>query len=271
MTLKSSLDLKPILICSRRKKIISELIFCLSLILNGLTVQAADALPTVSIRNNIPNGGWSSLGAMSRPTCDGHVLLFHGDQGTLAITPVSDDVIRVRFTQAQSFGRDHSYAVITNDLGEANVKVSIGSGSTELQTATLKVTIQHDPLRISFANAVGEILDADDTGRGISFAGTQFRVAKQLSDDEHVYGFGEKNGSLDKRGWQLGGYNLVMWNSDTYMHDSSTDPMYVAVPFYLVVRHGQAYGLFLDNTWRSSFDVGREEPYLLTFGAVNGS
>jgi len=139
-----------------------------------------------------------------------------------------------------------------------------------LQTAAIKLTIQHDPLRISFANKSGEALDADDPERGVSFVENQFRVAKQLRDDEHVYGFGEKNGSLDKRGWQLGGYNLVMWNSDTYMHDSSTDPMYVSVPFYLLMRHGQAHGLFLDNTWRSSFDVGREEPNLLTFGAVNG-
>lgn len=270
MTLKSHLDLKFVLIGSRRNKIIAELVFCLSLILTGRLVQAADLLPPVSIRNNIPNGGWVSLGAMSRPTWDGQVLLFRGEQGTLAITPLSDDVIRVRFTRAQSFGRDHSYAVVNNDLGGANAKVSIGSGSTELITATLKVTIQHDPLRISFANAAGEILDADDAGRGIAFAETEFRVAKHLRDDEHVYGFGEKNGRLDKRGWQLGGYNFVMWNSDTYMHDSSTDPMYVAVPFYLVIRHGQGHGLFLDNTWRSSFDIGREEPNLLTFGAVNG-
>jgi alpha-glucosidase len=214
--------------------------------------------------------GWSSLGAMARPTWDGQVLRFHGDQGLLAITPLSDDVIRVRFTRAQAFGRDHSYAVISNDLSGAKAKVSIGSGSTVLQTATLKLTIQHDPLRISFANTAGEILDADDADRGIAFAGTEFRVAKQLRDDEHVYGLGEKSGRLDKRGWQLGGYNCVMWNADTYAHDSSTDPLYVSVPFYLVMRHGQAHGLFLDNTWRSSFDIGREEPNLLTFGAVNG-
>ena len=28
--------------------------------------------------------------------------------------------------------------------------------------------------------------------------------------------FGEKNGSLDKRGWKLGGYSFTMWNSDTF-------------------------------------------------------
>ena len=35
-------------------------------------------------------------------------------------------------------------------------------------------------------------------------------------------------------------------------------------------RAGRAIGVLLDNTWRSSFDVGRERADLLTFGAVNG-
>ena len=197
-------------------------------------------------------------------------MLFQNNQGTLAITPVSDDVIRVRFTTANSFGRDHSYAVVNHDLGTAAAKIESGSNATTLATATLRVTVQHAPLRISFANAARETLDADDPERGTTFAGAAFRVAKQLRDDEHVYGFGEKNGVLDKRGWQLGGYNLTMWNSDTFSYDSSTDPIYVSVPFYMVVRHGQAHGLFLDNTWRTTFDVGRERQDLLTFGAEGG-
>jgi len=44
------------------------------------------------------NAGWTTLGAMPAPTWDGKVLTFHGEQGTLAITPLGDDVIRVRFT-----------------------------------------------------------------------------------------------------------------------------------------------------------------------------
>jgi hypothetical protein len=42
----------------------------------------------------------------------------------------------------------------------------------------------------------------------------------------------KKNGRLDKRGWQLGGYNYVMWNSDTPAYDSSTDPLYADIPFF---------------------------------------
>lgn len=214
--------------------------------------------------------GWRSLGGMPAPAWDGSTLLFGGGEGTLAITPLSEDVIRVHFTRANAFGRDHSYAVINRDLGKSVARVAIGRDSTVLETPALKVFLQHNPLRLSFSNAAGESLDADDPGRGIAFAGGEIRVAKGLRDDEHVYGFGEKNGRLDKRGWKLGGYNYVMWNLDTYSHDSSADPIYVSVPFYMGVRHGVAHGIFLDNTWRSFFDIGRERQDLLTFGVEGG-
>jgi alpha-glucosidase len=207
---------------------------------------------------------------MPQPTWDGRELLFHGEEQSLAVTPLSDDVIRFRFTSSNSFGRDHSYAVVNRNLGPCAAHAEPGTEISVLATRSLKVSIKQNPLRIDIANAAGESLDADDPERGIAVAGSSFRVAKRLREDEHVYGFGEKNGSLDKRGWALGGYNYVMWNSDVYKYDSSTDPMYASVPFYMVVRQGKAHGIFLDNTWRSTFDVGRERQDLLTFGAEGG-
>jgi len=233
------------------------------MLLTSSMLSASAQKPTAAI-------GWTTLGAMPAPNWDGKTLLFQSGQGTLAITPLSDDVIRLRFTTQSAFGRDHSYAVVNHDLGNPGVKADVGANAATLTTPSLKVAVQYSPLRISFANNAGEILDADDPARGMSFAGTEFRVAKKLSDEEHVYGFGEKTGTLDKRGWKLGGYNYVMWNSDTPAYDSSTDPLYVTVPFFMVTRHGQAHGIYLDSTWRSFFDVGREEPDLLTFGADGG-
>lgn len=232
-------------------------------VLLTISVLAANAADSNAI-------GWWSLGSMPAPAWDGKTLAFHSEQGNLAITPLSDDVIRVRFTTAKSFGRDHSYAVITHELGAPAAKAEIGADATTLTTASLKIIIHQNPLRIEFQNAAGESLDADDPVRGVAFAGDSFRVAKRLLNDEHVYGFGEKNGRLDKRGWQLGGYNYAMWNSDTYQYDSSTDPTYASIPFFMVVRAGQAHGIFLDNTWRSTYDVGREREDLLTFGAEGG-
>ncbi|HEY3762670.1 MAG TPA: glycoside hydrolase family 31 protein [Verrucomicrobiae bacterium] len=215
--------------------------------------------------------GWHILDNLGTPTWDGKSLSYHGSQGTLAITPLSDDVIRVRFTSAQEFGRDHSYAVVDPDLGTPTVSTKIGNGTATLQTASLEVTVQQSPLRISFANTNGDILDTDDAQFGTSLSGDgSFRVAKELPDDAHVYGLGEKSGALDKRGWKLGGYDYVMWNSDTFGYDSGTDPMYVSVPFYMVMRNGDAHGIFLDNTWRSFFDIGHEQEGLLNFGAAGG-
>jgi len=215
--------------------------------------------------------GWQSLQAMPAPHWNGKMLLFQNEQGSLAITPLSDDIVRVRFTAAKSFGRDHSYSVIPHEGAEPAVKVETGPKATTLVTASLRVTVQNNPLRISFADPSGEILDSEGAQGGISFAGSgRFQVAEQLQDDEHVYGLGEKNGSLDKRGWKLGGYDYVMWNSDTYSYDSSTDPIYVSVPFCLVTRGGRAHGIFLDNTWRSFFDIGHRTPGFLTFGAEGG-
>src|SRR3569833_3122242 len=108
------------------------------------------------------NAGWTTLGAMPAPAWDGKALTFHSDQGTLAIALLGDDVIRVRFTTAKSFGRDHSYAVVDHDFGATSAKADIGNNSTTLSTRSLKVTVQHAPLRISFVNAAGESLDTDD-------------------------------------------------------------------------------------------------------------
>jgi len=249
---------------SRAKNILLAAAFGLLLYPTGFMTLAAQTPSPMAT-------GWQTLDAMPAPSWNGKTLLFQSKQGELAITPLSDEVIRVRFTTAKIFGRDHSYAVITNELGAVAAKIETSSNVTTLATASLRVIIQQSPLRISFADATGKILDAADPQNGISFSGDgAFQVSRQLGDDEHVYGLGEKNGRLDKRGWKLGGYDYVMWNSDTYSYDSSTDPIYVSVPFYMVTRDGQAHGIFLDSTWRSFFDIGHQHQGSLTFGAAGG-
>ena len=108
-------------------------------------------------QTNAP-GGWATLGAMSAPAWDGHTLLLQSEQGTLAVTPLADDVVRVRFTRAQAFGRDHSYAVVNDLPGAPSVQADLQADTSTLTTAHLKVTVRHAPLRISFANAAGEVL-----------------------------------------------------------------------------------------------------------------
>jgi alpha-glucosidase len=83
--------------------------------------------------------------------------------------------------------------------------------------------------------------------------------------DEHYFGLGDKTGPIDRRG-----HAFSMWNTDSYRFQESTDPIYKSIPFFMTDRAGEATGIFLDNTWRSSFDFGTESPSFYSFGAVAG-
>jgi alpha-glucosidase len=213
---------------------------------------------------------WTALGDMPQPVRHGSSLRFENAQAVAVITPLSADVIRVRLMPGGEPARDHSYAVVNRPAGDPAAVIAVQATQSTITTATLRVTIRHAPFRVEFATRAGESLDADDAQRGIALSGKSSRVWKRLRDDESVYGLGEKNGPLNKRGWKLGGYSFTMWNSDTYGYDASTDPLYVSVPFYMVMRRGVAHGIFLDNTHRSNFDIGHQSEGLLSFGAEGG-
>src|SRR5262245_42134679 len=213
---------------------------------------------------------WPSLGDMPAPRRIDNGLVYRSAQGVVSVTASAPDIVRVRFSPTRDFGRDHSYAIVNRDLGAPNATFTVGDRTSRIVTPALAVSIQQRPFRVSIASAAGDELDADDPERGIASSGRAVRVWKRLRDDEQVYGFGEKTGSLNKRGRQLGGYSYTMWNSDTFAYGTDTDPIYVSVPFYLVLRGGRTYGVFLDNTFRSNFDVGHTSPGLLSFGAEGG-
>lgn len=213
---------------------------------------------------------WTSPGAWQAPAREGNALVFRSAREIASVAVLAPSIVRVRFAPQPAFGRDHSYAVVGRDFGDPGARFEIGRESSTITTAALRVTIRHTPFLVSFASAAGEPIDADDPAMGTAFAGSRVRVWKRLGPEDHVYGLGEKTGRLDKRGINLGGTAVAMWNTDTYAYDASTDPVYGSVPFLIVLRRGRAHGLFLDNTFRSFFDVGKESQSTLSFGAEDG-
>jgi alpha-glucosidase len=213
---------------------------------------------------------WSAVGALPRPEATGDGLVYRGGAVALSVTSVTPEVVRVRLARGKAFGRDHSYAVLPRQGSAARVTVKTGVSESTIQTDALRIIVKQQPFLIEVLSRDGTSLDADDPTYATAYAGPTLRTWKRLRDDEHVFGFGEKNGRLNKRGKKLGGYSYVMWNSDTYGYDGSTDPIYVSVPFFMVVRNGRAHGIFLDNTYRSSFDVGHTTAGVLSFGVDGG-
>ena len=200
----------------------------------------------------------------------GNQLRWSVGDGKLLVTALSPEIIRVRLVPGDNMEYEPSFAVVNRQLPTHQAKVSSASDKSIIQTSALQVSVWHKPFRLEVRDQNGKLLHEDHRERPTMQIGSATKTFKHLLASDQVYGFGEKTGRLNKRGMGLGGYHYTMWNSDTYGYDSSIDPIYVSVPFYMVLNGGKAYGLFVDNSHRSSFDIGREHPEVLSINVSGG-
>ena len=129
-------------------------------------------------------------------------------------------------------------------------------------TSAIRVTVGPD-LLMTLTDPEGHLLQQD--AEPIRWTGTRFRVYKREESDDHFFGLGDKPGPLDRAG-----QSYVMWNTDNFGWQESSDPLYKSIPFFLEFRGGRALGVLFDNTWRTFFDFGHELPNEYSFGAPDG-
>jgi alpha-glucosidase len=118
---------------------------------------------------------------------------------------------------------------------------------------------------VTVTDLKGNVISEDLPGRPIEFHGTAFRVYHKSPADEHYFGLGDKPGPLDRRDQAFSN-----WNTDNYGWQESTDPLYKSVPFFITFNKGTAAGIYLDNTWKTSFEFNKEYRGGYSFGAENG-
>jgi alpha-glucosidase len=180
------------------------------------------------------------------------------------ITAIRDDVLRVRVVHSGEFPEDASWAILPEvRIKSSTVKPEITSGSAGFRTSVLRVVVDRKTLRITILDLAGNVLNED--ARPSQFEGASFRVYKNMPADEHYFGLGDKTGPFDRRDQAFS-----LWNTDAYRFQESTDPIYKSIPFFMTFRAGRSSGVLFDNTWRSSFDFGKMEPGIYSFGAVDG-
>jgi alpha-glucosidase len=178
------------------------------------------------------------------------------------VTALTDSILRVRVARDGNFGEDASWAVPAPARRQA---VPVSATSDGFQTKAVAVHLDPNTLRLSVTDASGRIILADDP-EPIRLDGRGFTLRKALPIDEHIFGLGDKTGALDRRGG-----TFVDWNTDAFGFAPWTDPIYKSIPFYIGVNgDGAAYGLFLDNSWRVSFDFGHKDARAIEIGAPDG-
>ncbi len=184
----------------------------------------------------------------------------------LSVVALRDDVLRVRLANGGVLPEDASWAVAP-EIRSSHVDV-VPETSTDtdgFHTKALRVRIERSTLRLTVSDLEGNVLQEDVPGWPAEFHGGAFRVYKKMPADEHYFGLGDKVGPLDRRG-----QSFRLWNTDAFLFQESTDPIYKSIPFFLTMRGGQSAGFLLDNTWSTNFDFGRAERGMYSFAAEGG-
>ena len=200
----------------------------------------------------------------SRPTPNG--IEIRSGAAVMQITALREDVVRVRVGPAGQLPDDASWAVLSSSrTSTVNVTPESSAGSVGFRTAKLHVAVHRDPFGLTVTDLAGHVIAEDLPGRPVEFHGASFRVYLKSPADEHYFGLGDKPGPLDRRNEAFSD-----WNTDAFGWQESTDPIYKSIPYFMTFRKGIAAGIFLDNTWRASFDFNKEYRDGYSFGSEGG-
>jgi alpha-glucosidase len=201
------------------------------------------------------------------------------DNSQVQLTILAPDLIRVRASFAKPIpAKDHSWAIAKETWETPRWSLQEAAESVTITSDEVQVVVRRSPLLIEFRDArTHELINADEQPMAYDAKGTLgermfdpkagmfVAAAKKLGFAEHFYGLGEKAAHLDKRR-----DSFVNWNSDTPGYVEGKDPIYQTIPFYIGLRHGAAYGIFFDNSYRSYFDFGHSSQQRAWFGAEGG-
>ena len=139
-----------------------------------------------------------------------------------------------------------------------------------IRTPSLICLVDKSDLRLKIYDRQSQQLVNEDalpfqSDRTIMKGKAGVKISKRAQPNECYFGLGDKSCSLN-----LQGQSLENWNTDAYGYGAETDPLYRSVPFYYGLHEGLAYGLFLNNSYRSTFDFNSKKDSRVTISAVGG-
>lgn len=223
-----------------------------------------------------------SFGKLLNHDIKGNVVSLFFENGNAKIEILTDKIVNVFSPFAYNF---HASKAIEGDkIQPAPFSCNMQGAALVIKTGYLTVKIYKN-FKIDFYRFDGKTLCRDYRGtphdivrrkesdpfytkREKEECDMTINVTKVLSPDEVLMGLGDKAGFIDKRGYQY-----VMWNSDVGVpHDEHVQSIYKSIPFFISKKKkGAAYGIFFDNTSKSVFNMGKNDPEYFFYGADGGN
>jgi alpha-glucosidase len=208
-------------------------------------------------------------GPITSHTHQGQTVTITCAHGSYALTILAPDLIRIRFQPAnQPSASLFSYSIARSDdeWPPCDFHIIETEATVEIRTPRLVCQLAKASGRLMFLDLEGNVISEDEAGAGWHSSGPII-CHKRIQPDEHFYGLGERTFALDLRGRRYG-----TWNTDPRTYRLGQDPIHLCMPVLLGLHSQgrQGYGIFFDNTFRGQFDLGTDDPNVVSFGAEGG-
>ncbi len=221
--------------------------------------------PKTTAKNTNPNAHYS-ISKLEQMTKLPNGLLLQTAETKLLIDIWSDGIVCINAIKKEHAFQNFSYS-IDQTPQKTDFECNVRTTFIEIVTKKLIVHISKNPVRLTFLTPDKQIINQDDPTFGIGWIGNEVTNYKTIQDQERFIGLGEKVGNTDKKG-----HSFVHWNTDMFGYSEFSDPLYASFPFYMGVlpEIKQQYGIFFDNTYKSTFNFGASNDRFSYFQADNG-
>lgn len=182
-------------------------------------------------------------------------ILFTCSNALIRISIRDKHIIRIQATFSTEFTDRTSFIVLPPaEERQDRFRVKETKSGWILNAPTMQIQVNRTPCHLTFRDLEGNIIAQHRKPVGIFSAPNTVRLMNILHEKEHFYGFGHKPGPLDKRGSKMGMW--VQYPDQLWELYLEADALSTCVPFFIAIRNGISYGLYLDTPARSEFDMG---------------
>jgi alpha-glucosidase len=204
--------------------------------------QVFGDLPTIA-------QAWIAPGCIQSIEAQAGGVLCRFETAVLSVQVLTPTLVHVRLNPTGTLQPRRSWAVTKPTADWSLPEVQVEDGATiVLHTPEMRLEIQRETGHLTGYDQNNQAFAADVE---LGWSANTVSGWKTIAPDEHFYGFGERTGLLDKRSERA-----TNWTTDSLDYTTLTDAMYQAIPFFLSLRPGLSYGVFLNSTFWSQFDLG---------------
>lgn len=161
---------------------------------------------------------------------------------------------------------ERSYSIENIPESAAELHCADKGGHLLVSAGIAAVRIRKNSIKISLVSADDKTVICNGNEIGKNDDGSVF-MENFIADGEHFYGLGEDNdcdlGSLDRRGHTRDMITGQRINSGRVTAD-------IPVTFYMSTGVGLPYGIFTDNSYPMTYDVGKTDPSIIYQSALSG-